>query len=302
MKKTFVLFSTLITLIANGQNYYSFPDSNAVWNSGRVWYCWAGVPTSVSEDYSIMFSGDTVISSQTYHKLTVPFLQIPTTSCGAGWTGNNIYKGSIRQDTVIKKVFFVPPSSATEQLLYDFTMQVGDTVKGYLETMSSPIDTVQSIDSVLVGNTYRKRWNINSGYQIHIIEGVGSTYGLIEPSPGNQPDWYEYSLFCFQKDGQPLYPETASTCELITSANSIDKLSHQINVFPNPSVGSLTIDFGKVNIKEVQLTDVLGNILVRKELNAQTDFEIKGLKSGTYILTLTDTDNRRINRKIISSP
>jgi hypothetical protein len=303
MKKILVLFSTILTLVANGQtSYYSFPDSNAVWNIETYYQCWGGVPGPVYQFYSITFSGDTLISSQTYHKLTAPFVETYASGCSGGGIVLDVYKGAIRQDSTNRKVFFVPPSNNIEELLYDFNMQVGDTVKGYLETFASPVDTVESIDSVLVGSTYRKRWNINLGYDIHLIEGIGSTFGLVERSPGNGPDWAAYSITCFQQDGQPLYPETASTCELITSINSKDKFLNQINVFPNPSEGSLTIDFGETNIKEVQLTDILGNILLHRVLNAQTNFEIKELKGGTYILTLIDTDNRRINRKIISSP
>lgn len=302
MKKILVLFSTFFALITNGQTYYSFPDSNAVWNFQRVWYCWAGVPSPVSESYSITFSGDTIISSQTYHKLNVPFLQTPMTSCGPGTTAINTYKGAIRQDTIIKKVFFVPPSDTVEQLLYDFNMQVGDTVKGYIEAWAYPIDTVQSIDSVLVGSTFRKRWNINFGYDIHIIEGIGSTYGLIEHSPGNQPDWYEYSITCFQQDGQPLYPATSTTCQLITGTNSIDKFSAQIKVFPNPSLGSFTIDFDKLTIKEMRLTDILGNVVFKQRNFEQTKINIDKLPSGTYILTIIDKNDKQTNSKIISSP
>src|SRR5204863_2804445 len=139
----------------------------------------------------------------------------PTTMAG--------YRGAIRQDTMNRKVFFVSPSNTTEQLLYDFNMQVGDTVKGYIETFTSPSDTVKSIDSVLVGNSYRKRWTINTGFlwEVRFIEGIGSIHGLIEFSWGNTYYAPVYFFGCFAQNGQTLYNYStfSGPCELITSIN-----------------------------------------------------------------------------------
>src|SRR5258705_7649220 len=151
MKKLLLLLATIFTLTANAQTsvYHPFPDSSAIWNFHTTqWICNFG--GTIHSYYSITISGDTLISSQVYHKLLTPFVQsIIMGNCTPYiYSG---YKGAIRQDTADRKVFFVPPSASNEQLLYDFNMQVGDTVKGYLESWALPSDTVQSIDSVLVG-------------------------------------------------------------------------------------------------------------------------------------------------------
>ena len=74
MKKLLLLFSTMLTLFANGQTsvYHPFPDSNAVWNIHFQLYCFAN--GTGDENYSITISGDTLINSQTYHKLTTPYV------------------------------------------------------------------------------------------------------------------------------------------------------------------------------------------------------------------------------------
>ena len=299
MKKLLIIFSALLTLSASGQTsvYHPYPDSNAVWNFHFQLYCFFN--GTGDEYYSMTFSGDTLINSQAYHKLTTPYVQsFSTLTCGGVSTG---YKGAIRQDTTVKKVFYVPPTDTAEQLLYDFTLQVGDTVRGYIEAFTFPTaDIVQSIDSVLVGNTYRKRWNINSCYNIHFIEGIGSTYGLFELTPGCITDQADYSLICFQQNGQPLYPDTTTNCHLITSINSIDNYSDQIKVFPNPSNGSFTVDFDTTDITEIQLTNLLGNIIMKQQTDKQTQIKIDNLKSGIYILTIINKDNRSTSRKIIS--
>jgi len=155
---------------------------------------------TIDSYYSVTISGDTLISSQIYHKLSTPFVQSIITGTCTPYV-NSGYDGAIRQDTANRTVFYVPPSDSLEQLLYDFNMQMGDTVKGFLESFASPADTVHSIDSVLVGTNYRKRWNINPWYNIYLIEGIGSTYGLIVPSPGFIVDFADYTLTCFTQNG-----------------------------------------------------------------------------------------------------
>ncbi|MFI5204640.1 MAG: T9SS type A sorting domain-containing protein [Flavobacteriales bacterium] len=277
--------------------YHPFPDSNATWNyyldpncmlMGTVW-----------EYYSVTYSGDTSINSQTYHKLTTPYIDAYFSGLCSPVTFFVGYRGAIRQDTLVKKVFFVAPGDTTEELLYDFTLQVGDTVQGYLTSPPYPNDTVISIDSVLIGSSYRKRWFINSCYPIYLIEGIGSTYGLIEYSPNCLPDAWTYSLTCFQQNGQTLYPNTSTTCELITSVNPANENENKITVFPNPSNGSVTVQFDQT-IEIIQLTDLTGKIILNQKLNSQTSFQIDHLLSGTYILTTIDNKNRLSKFKIIS--
>ena len=304
MKKLLLIIIIFIALSSNGQTsiYHPFPDSNAVWNIQCSFYCWLPPYDIGGKSYSITFSNDTVIGSQSYHKLIIPFDPPYTSICGGGPAQLNVYKGAIRQDSSIKKVFIVPPTYNTEQLLYDFNMQVGDTVQGYIASCTI---IVKSIDSVLVGSSYRKRWLVGfpatSPFHIDFIEGIGSTYGLVElfPCPTDQPD---ISINCFKQNGQSLYPSTTTNCELITSVNSIDKISNEINIFPNPSNGSFTIDLDNAVIKEIKLYDLLGNIIFCKQTNNQTKFNIDNLQRGVYILTLIDKNNRTTNRKIISSP
>lgn len=298
MKKLLLLFSFFLTLIANGQTsvYHSFPDSNATWNFQVQQMCFS---SGMQDDrYSITLSGDTTINSQAYHKLTTPFIQsLGPGNCLPPATG---YQGAVREDSANRKVFFIPPSDTAEQLLYDFTMQVGDTVQGYTQTFASTDDTVLAIDSVLVGSTYRKRWYINQWYTIYFIEGIGSTHGLTEYSVGNLTDAPYYTLTCFSQNAQSLYPNTTLNCDLITSENSPAEILNDITVFPNPSNGSFTIDINNAGIKEIRLTDLLGNNVFQQRINNQAKVNIENLPAGTYILMVIDKDNKTTNRKIIS--
>jgi hypothetical protein len=300
MKQLFFFSLLLATLSSVGQTttYHSFPDSNAIWNFHYQAYCFAN--GSGNEYYSITINGDTLINNQTYRQLKTPsVLSFSTGNCGGFHSG---YRGAIRNDAANKKVFYVPPTDSTEQLLYDFNMQVGDTLKGYIASFAIQTDTVQSIDSVLVGNTYRKRWIINNCYNVHFIEGIGSVYGLLERSPGCVTDLPDYSLTCFQQTGQVIYPTSTINCQIITSAKTLKNQSHQIQIFPNPSNGSFKINFESNDIHTINLTDLVGKAILERQVINEQNVNIDRLKSGTYILTLFHKNGKTTKRKIISAP
>lgn len=302
MKKLllFAAMFSVLTLRAQLSVYHPFPESNASWN---ISYTQNMCPFggNSTEYYSITYSGDTIINGQQYHKLHTPFVIAEFTG---GCTQHHFagYAGAIRQDIPNRKVFIVPPSATDEQLLYDFTMEVGDTLKGYLgrEWMSQG-DVVMEIDSVLVGDTYRKRWSVNPCYNMYLIEGLGSTYGLLEASPGCITDFPWILVDCFMEEGQTLYPETVSECELITSIREKEVVSSKIHVFPNPASGTFAVEFERpMEIKEIQLTNMMGEVIFWKNTQMHARIEVSGIENGIYVLSVISHKGRIINRKVIS--
>ena len=277
--------------------YHHFPDSSAIWNLNShlvMSLCPPNGPT-VDQYYSITFAGDTVINALTYHKLFTPYIQIIPSSCPPYPIG---YKGALREDTLAKKVYYVPPSNSSEQLLYDWTMQVGDTVKGFLETYAMPVDTVYSIDSVLVGTTYRKRWNINPYYNICLIEGIGSTFGLIEASPGLTPDHPVFSLTCYIQNGQTLYPNTSTNCYLLTSVSSFNKNIHQVNIYPSPVTELLFIETNSIDQSKAELFEVNGKLVLSQIVSGKSTIDVSALNEGIYSIRIKFVDSV-LNKKLV---
>jgi hypothetical protein len=298
MKRLMIFFTVVwgSTVLAQTTTYHPFPDSNAIWNIYSLLY---GIGY-YEEFYTIMISGDTVINSSNYHKLNIPYIQ---TSGKSGELKNSLgYNGAIREDEVNRKIYFVPPQENTEQLLYDFTLQVGDTVSGYIETYAYPKDVVYSIDSVLVGDNYRKRWNINLSYGISLVEGMGSTYGLIEKSPGQIVDAPDISITCFKQNGNTLYPDTTTNCDIITSLKSPIKDADLIKIYPNPSNGSINIELDQsLKVKGLKITDMIGNIMLQRERDFSGNLDVN-LPAGIFLLSLTTNENKNIIKKILSCP
>ncbi len=290
----------LISLSVSGQTsvYHPLPDSNAVWNMYLYQMCF--IPWGITEQhYSITMVGDTLINGLNYHKLATPHVQTITSGECPGVSKG--LKGAYRQDVTLRKVFYIPTGDSVEQLLYDFNLQVGDTVRGYTERMAIFPDIVESIDSVLVGSNYHKRWYINPCFGIYLIEGIGSTYGIFEASPGCISDGPEFNLTCFQQDGMTQYPDTTTDCQLLVDVDTPPGITDQINVFPNPSNGSFTVDLDQPeNFRELHLTGMAGNNILREPVAGRSRIRINDLPAGVYLLTLIRNDNTTVNRKMIS--
>lgn len=260
--------------------YHPFPDSNAMWNILFIANCFEF--GSTQENYSIEISGDTLIDSLVYHKLSTPFLEeISSSDCGS--SGSPGFRGFIREDTVTRKVYY-NPSGQNEYLLYDFNLEVGDTLEGWLASFNMP-NTVQQIDSVLVGNNYRKRWRINDCYSIDIIEGIGCTFGLIKETVPCISDLPSYGLTCFKQEGETLYPNTTTDCELITGIET-----HQLNnlLYPNPATNTLTLNTDLKNA-QLKVLNAQGQLVYQSAIiNSQSAIDVSQLSPGIYFLSISD--------------
>lgn len=126
----------------------------------------------------------------------------------------------IREDTIARKVYVRTDLMTSDSLLYDFTLNVGDTLHGYLSSCATTTYTVQSIDSILIGGVFNKRFNFDTAdvcNWLAVIEGIGATTGLT--SCFSEPWDSGIYLQCVTVDGNIQYyascgPDTAGCAAL----------------------------------------------------------------------------------------
>ena len=310
MKKLLLLVATLTTLTAKSQTsvYHPFPDSNAVWNIQAQGCCVNNCPPPPTpnpqlDDYNFSYfiQGDTVISSNAYHKI----YQSGTihSHCAFGnfidyWTTiNQTYIGAYKQDTALRQVFFFYPSAIQECLLHDFNLSVGDSVGGGCLGFS-PCAIVSTIDSVLIGNNFRKRFNLSTAPPYSIIEGIGSTSGLLEPIC---PFEYYGTLICFSQNGQTLYPDTLTSCQLLTTIKNSTVKSTSTKVSPNPFHTSTTLELNAdFKNSELKIYNTFG-VQVRqvKIISQSTTINRDELLDGIYFFQAINKSGRTLNGKFI---
>jgi hypothetical protein len=187
-----LIFASGISLI-NAQTYFPFPDTNAFWNELRYYQGQCEPPDYCT--YTFYFQGDTILDSLSYHKM---------------YSNDNYsisYAGGLRE--INKKVYYFDRDCPAPVLLYDFGLNVGDSIAlacMLCDEEESQYMKVISIDSVLIGDmTYRKRTNFDFGPSQSWIEGIGSVSGLFYPYYSCVTCICGVELVCFEQDGMTLY-------------------------------------------------------------------------------------------------
>lgn len=285
MKKCYVLILLLFTAKFTFSQYRPLPMQNAEWVCSGAFNL-LSTPTSIN--YMYYTDNDTLIGSMVY--VNIRKVEIPSVNDVNTY---QTYTGAIRQDTLNKKIYIVPTDSTSEKLLYDFSLNVGDTVVSFLNETCPAIETIGAIDSIIVNGNYHRRLHLQggcSGIQIYYIEGIGSNFGLIFPNnTGNLSN-----LICTKVNNQTYYPDSSTSCDLVTSVSSLD-IDMAIDIYPNPSNNEINIiipDTEKLTSNIITLLSPLGQILITEKINSQKSIiDISSLPKGLYLLTISVNEN-----------
>jgi hypothetical protein len=281
-----ILFLMMTNSFCQTNKYRPFPDSNAIWDQS-IWYLEGCC--QVSDAQSLYISGDTTIGPYTYHKLylngyTSEFC--PPPDCGNPFPpyyhiGN--YWGAFRQDTLNESVYLY---QGKDTLAYDFNLKVGDIIHSCLSYCGN---TVISIDSVLVGNQYTKRFWLSCQGQNNyaaLIEGIGSTLGafagLVPPFESGG------TLGCVNVNNQTIWPSDTDECGLITSVDEIS-IQPQVFIYPVPTTDKITIETSTTPVKShLSIMNLNGQELMTCQItSSKTHLDISNLPGGVYFVRLT---------------
>ena len=185
----------------------------------------------------------------------------------------------------------------------DFNLNVGDTITQCYH------DTIKNIDSVSIGGSYRKRLYTKGGNQM--IEGIGGVIEIFYNAYCGQHMSPYVGFICFTEDSITyLSPNASGTCPTIS--NSVGIENYQLSTLncqltPNPTTGIFTIHTEGAAIKEIKITNVLGETITNYELRItnETTVDISGVAKGIYFVQITvdsagsPTYKNVVNRKII---
>lgn len=300
-----LIFATTCFFIGNisiAQTYVSLIDTGSVWFGANA--CDGGSPPYGSLDQTFI-QGDTIFKDLTYHKLN-RYLQSFYSYYTMGGTLYTEYglvtdvpyfKVYIREDTALKRVYYInlPPDSI-ETLLYDFNLNVGDTLDFGSDWQ---MNIVHSIDTVLTANGYRRRLHIadasNADYEfVDLIEGIGSTFGLLAKL--ETPFECFENLICFSNQGQNtsfysddvLINDTTISCDFPeTTISIISQSPEKFLVYPNPAVDHLNLNIpieAKDNLV-ITIYNSEGQVVFQKSRNQfESEINIAELSSGIYMI------------------
>ena len=269
--------------------YHPFPDSAATWYETTSE---SNTPCSAMCNYKLFVDGsDTIIGNITYNILYGQYLSsilgpIPCTCYPNEGAGPEIFR-YIRHVTSEKKVYTLDPNTGNDMLLYDFNLQIGQSLSGYfVNSLGCPDYIVTSIDSVLVGNDYRKRLIFNGNDQTNgsVIEGIGSSFGLFLfcMGPG-----VTSTMTCFNQSDSLFFPvSTDGPCSPLQLTEMSLEIN-DINIYPNPGLNSVRVEWlGEHVATHIIIANLLGETIYSDAIGMTITVDLTPFPSGVYTVTV----------------
>lgn len=288
-----LLFQVLIFRNSCAQNYkyVNFPKSNAVW--GEV--LWDSNSPTVFNQFAL-FKGDTVINGITYHKLFHSNTSTITSE-------NSKCIGGIREDSQ-KRIWvsnlknsiinYSYSNKNGEIMLYDFSLQVGDTIwakKDFPNMGHGENLVIKRIDSLQIYKSIRKVFSFEKYPWIKWIEGIGNVQGLIFPyGELTTGGGLNSKLICMHHNDSLMFlNDASSSCIPQFVIDNVELLPNpDIKVYPNPVANGI-VNFENLEFELLELFDLNGNLVRKENVKGTNCYELNlsNLPTGNYYYRLT---------------
>ncbi len=314
-KLLLLLIPTFFLTETNAQDeYHPLLDTSAIWNFERVIECEYYTPY-YHFNYSLLIEEDTIINDVEYHQLKRPAFEFSTPAwfdgvvedCGPNPMETG-YIGALRENIIERRVYFLAAGETEESLLYDFSLEVGDTLIGYISEFGFEPLIVSAVDSVLIGSNYRKRWIIpvdgsDIEYSIRYIESIGGLHGLVQPDPFFYLHSPVTDLICYSNGDGLIYPDGDESCMIITHSTNEFAAKQGIEVFPNPARGIFSVTLPtnlKTGTSHLRIIDVNGCVVKEQSLShSQNSINTESWPAGMYLLQVISGQDEMLTRVVV---
>jgi len=215
-------------------------------------------------------------------------------NCESDYAEINQLYAFLRNDLINKKVYaYDSLGSHTDILLYDFSLNIGDTIyplslfNGGMYACYNDTFTVNTIDSVDIGGEYRKRFSYNRSSISNdiIIEGVGAEYGLAENV--YCPFELTTQLICLDNNGLYYSPPGFESHWACTRSLSVEEDLYTTQQFIFPlSNSEYSIHNEENNSIDITCYDMTGKLILQKSFHQSGYLDFSEISTGVYVLYL----------------
>ncbi|TNE61593.1 MAG: T9SS type A sorting domain-containing protein [Bacteroidetes bacterium] len=292
---------------------YPFPTADAEWVTTHVSnYCIGG--SNIYFLWREYLGTDTTIQGRIYQKVLLqPECKHITT--GTHCTGFDVFYaggpmtiGALRADD--QQVFFyrfpLPDSlfgdfetaltdlpSGEDVLLFDFGLEVGDTMVAHIKSGNDLHFEVVKTDTWSNRKRLTLKFLDGIGYTREVTEGIGSNDGLLGLYYSPAASFYLPLGTCFYTAGKKLLSaQYCGVCGVVSTPPTPETLPAQ--VYPNPAQDKLYLEIDPKyasGLFDLQLFDIQGKLLAQR-VHTGCIIYLPANFHGWLIVALQDRDSR----------
>lgn len=231
--------------------------------------------------YWIKFQGDTTLNNVQYKKI----LQA-NDSLHSDW----FLSGFIREDDVAQKVYLFNNYTKSDVLLYDFSLEKGDSILMWDGLTSAKIDTIlyepfgDSKDSL-------KQICFYKGCTHKWIKGIGSSLGVLNGLNALKTVGAYNYLVCYYENEKLIYSNPLfNDCYITTGISPFHKTPELVKVISAPN-GILVLELTSSVSGTIFIFNMLGEIVSQKKiLDSTSQLYVPG--TGIYLYRFVSDDGQ----------
>lgn len=296
MKSIIIISILLLPTILWGQVINHFDNLDSKWNVAKT-YPAANQqnPNFVATTTTVFgFQGDTIINSEQWFKLY--------STNDSLFQNDLVYRGVLRAEN--SKVFYIDTLNQLDTL-YDFSLNVGDSVLFNLYEIYPEWLQVVNVDSIQINGDYYRRLKFDEptiqafdDLNEIWIEGIGSIHGPLFPNfpvkfSQEMPDsmLVTCSFSNIQQIWQhPSYP--SCYVNIVLSAEQLELFDFKI--YPNPFTERIYIENSRMETCELTILNGLGQTIKQTQINNDNQtIDLTELKAGIYFIRIDNHLNAR---------
>lgn len=300
MSRIFSLCLLIFSVQFVQAQYKPFPTSSVYWL--KIYNLDANTPFNYEVGELFFPEGDTLINGETYTKMYSSYLGDRVDYAeyeNKHAKDSAVYSFGYRNDSLKKRVYKVNLQDTIEKLWYDFDLAIGDTLKSIPppDFIDPPfyliVDKIETQEYCGVQHNSYQYKNCDP-FQNNMIEGMGFDANFIKYE--HECVWFEPNSTCstqlnYEACYEPYFQD------ILTSSPSLLSPFKSLSLFPNPSLGSVTIE-GVSSSIQLDIYSIHGELIKSKKLE-KIDSSIQVKNSGIYLFTFSNSEFSTTKKVII---